>query len=62
MMPAETDSNGRYVCTPEKPMPKDAPGRWAHTGAVSTGSSWDDLGEYYKCRDCGHTWEEELAQ
>ena len=53
--------NGRFVCTPENPMPKGASGRWEHTNAheIDCGS---DYYARYKCDDCGHEWTEELPE
>jgi hypothetical protein len=33
-------ANGRLLCAPERPMPKDAKGRWAHTNSQIVGSAW----------------------
>ncbi len=49
-------SDDRKVCTPENPMPKDAPGRWAHTNAVDNGECSQGCCDYYRCTDCGATW------
>jgi hypothetical protein len=58
--------NGRYVCTPELPMPKGAKGRWEHTNVEEVGdqeNGWPSGDyQYYHCRDCGYTWGEELPQ
>lgn len=59
-------ANGYYLCAPDRPMPKGATGRWAHT-RVGTVSSWGDfsLGTEYdkrRCKDCGVEWEEEVPQ
>jgi hypothetical protein len=43
-------------CTKENPMPKDAPGHWAHEGAECTGSNYEGDVDYWRCRDCGTTW------
>jgi hypothetical protein len=56
----------RQLCCPESPMPKDAPGRWEHTNVEEVGeqeNGWPG-GDYqhYRCKDCGHVWEEELPQ
>ena len=59
-------ASGRFLCSPEHPMPKGAKGRWVHTNVVEDGeqrNGWpcgDD--QDYRCVDCGHTWTEELPQ
>lgn len=53
-------ANGRFLCSPERPMPKDATGMWSHTGTTCTG--YGDYADYYKCNDCGQTWSEELPE
>lgn len=53
--------NGRFVCSPEHPMPQGAKGRWEHTNAHETAYDGDYDAEY-KCDDCGHVWREELPQ
>jgi hypothetical protein len=59
-------ANGRLLCSPDKPMPRGAPGRWAHTNIESMGDHGDfSLGtEYddYRCKDCGTSWSEEVPQ
>lgn len=59
-------ANGRLLCAPEHPMPKGAPGQWAHTNVVGTGGSSDfHLGQEFddrRCKDCGASWSEEVAQ
>lgn len=59
-------ANGYYVCAPDRPMPKDAPGRWAHTNIRTVGGDSDfHLGLEYdrrRCQDCGVEWEEEVPQ
>lgn len=58
--------NARLLCSPDKPRPKDAPGRWSHTRVKSLGSSGDfHLGQEfddYRCEDCGTSWSEEVPQ
>jgi len=54
--------NDRQICSPEKPMPVGASGRWAHTNVKETGTSSDDTYAYYKCSDCGHEWVAELPE
>lgn len=49
-------ANGRYLCSPEKPMPKDAPGQWAHTGTTWVKESYDCCSDKYRCTDCGEEW------
>lgn len=47
--------NGRFICTPELPMPNGAKGSWEHTNAHET--DWDsDYSMEYQCDDCGHRW------
>ena len=59
-------ANGRPLCSPEHPMPKDATGRWSHTSVEQVGHGEDYGGGCYvvtyRCRDCGKTWEQELPQ
>lgn len=62
MQTAETpwpqQQNGMMVCSKEKPMP-DRRGhtgeRWLHWGAAPTGELTKDSVQY-KCRYCGHIW------
>jgi hypothetical protein len=59
-------ANGRYLCSPEHPMPPNAPGRWVHTNVEEVGeqqSGWPG-GDIVRmrCRDCGLTWKQELPQ
>ncbi|TAK84342.1 MAG: hypothetical protein EPO20_14735 [Betaproteobacteria bacterium] len=55
-------ANGRYLCSPEKPMPKGAPGQWSHTGAKWVRDNYDSTVDYYRCVDCGTYWGSEVAQ
>jgi hypothetical protein len=59
MMQRNTD---RQICSPEKPMPKNASGRWAHTNVEEVRTCFEGCCAYYKCQDCGHEWREELPQ
>jgi hypothetical protein len=56
----------RQICSPENPMPKDAPGQWEHTNTEEFGDqeSGYPAGDIIKvrCKDCGHQWTEELPQ
>lgn len=52
----------RFLCTPDRPKPKGAPGRWSHTGAVDDGECSEGCCDDYKCTDCGETWRIEAAQ
>lgn len=59
-------ANGRWICTPELPMPKGAEGRWEHEVVEEIGDSEDgwpggDI-QRFRCKNCGHEWEEELPQ
>lgn len=54
-------ANGRLLCSPEHPMPKNAPGHWAHTNIRSTGECSEGCCDYYECKDCGHKWKVEVA-
>ena len=47
----------RYLCTPEKPMPPDAPGMWTHTGMVEEAGEQPHV-RLFKCVDCGVEWRE----
>lgn len=53
--------SGRLLCTPERPMPKGATGRWMHTNVKSVDSS-SDYTQTRKCSDCEHSWDEELPE
>jgi len=57
--------NDRNLCTPEKPMPQGAKGRWIHTSAeiVDEDYGWYGDGDYnvYECKDCGERWRSEIA-
>ncbi len=59
-------ANGRYLCSPEHPMPKGALGRWSHTNVSEVGEQEDGYpgGDWqkYECADCGYTWKAELPQ
>jgi hypothetical protein len=60
------DAEGRYLCTPERPMPaerdRDMTGqRWVHADAHEEDSG-SDYSAIYKCRSCGHRWSEELPE
>lgn len=53
-------------CTKEHPMPPGAKGRWRHMDAREVGEQQDRWpgGDIVlnECPNCGHSWEEELAQ
>lgn len=60
-------ANGRYLCSPEHPMPADRPkgSRWSHTN-IEEGeqqNGWP-CGDTVRCRclDCGTEWTMELPQ
>jgi len=55
-------ANGRFLCAPEKPMPRNAPGQWAHTNPKWLRDNYDSTVDYYRCQDCGHEWGSEVAQ
>jgi hypothetical protein len=59
-------ASGRLWCSPEHPMPKGAPGGWAHTGYEIVRSEGDfHTGQEYdccRCRDCGEEWWHEVPQ
>ncbi len=59
-------ANGRLLCAPDRPMPKGAPGSWAHTGTETVASEGDfSTGQEYdkcRCKDCGHEWWHEVPQ
>ena len=55
-------TTGRQICSPEHPMPKGDPGRWAHTNVEDAGECSDGCCDYFRCKDCGHHWKEEVAQ
>lgn len=53
--------NGRYLCSPSRPMPQGAEGRWAHTNIEVVGEDCGGLGdggsyERCRCKDCGAIW------
>ena len=54
-------ANGRLVCSPEHPMPQGAAGRWEHTNVEDAGECLDGCCDYYRCKDCGHTWRQKVA-
>lgn len=49
-------ANGRFLCSPDHPMPKNASGQWSHTNYVSDGGCYEGCCDDYKCKDCGATW------
>ncbi len=58
---------GRYLCSPEAPMPAGALGRWVHTNVSEDEDSQQDgwpCGDTVRlrCKDCGHSWRTELPQ
>jgi hypothetical protein len=53
--------DGRFLCSPERPMPKYADGLWLHPNAVVTGDCAEGCCDYLKCPDCGVTWRKEYA-
>lgn len=61
-------ANGRYLCTPEHPMPTNAPkkSRWSHASLQEIGPQENHgLGcstTKYECRDCGASCRNELPQ
>lgn len=61
-------ANGRYLCSPEHPMPTDAPKevRWSHASFREVGPQGEHgLGcsaTLYECVDCGVRCRSELPQ
>lgn len=56
-------ASGRYLCAPAHPMPGGPiQGTWAHTTVVSDGECSEGCCDYFKCKDCGHSWRVEVAQ
>ncbi len=61
-------ANGRYLCSPEHPMPADAPKEslWSHTSLREIGPQEEHgLGcstTRYECPDCGVKCRSELPQ
>jgi len=56
--PCDPES-GRMICSPDRPRPPNAPGRWGHPWATCTHSGeWSDS---YHCEPCGHKWSEEVG-
>ncbi len=57
----------RQQCTAENPYTEErdasAPeSGWTHEGAEFIRSNADDTIDYYRCRDCGLRWRQEVAQ
>jgi hypothetical protein len=50
--PKDAES-GRYLCTADRPMPKDAPGRWCHPDAKDDGIDHGDTYDVAACPHCG---------
>ncbi len=60
-------ANGRFLCSPEHPMPANAPGRWSHTNVSEVDNSQESgwpSGDTVRmrCADCGFSWRMELPQ
>ncbi len=61
-------ATGRFLCSPEHPMPKDAPNgtRWVHTNVAEVGEQEDGYPggnlQRMRCKDCGVNWKMELPQ
>ena len=53
--------NGRFICSPENPMPEGAKGRWEHDGEEYD-SCMDGCCALMKCKNCNLKWREELPQ
>jgi hypothetical protein len=53
--------NGRWICTPESPMPVGADGLWEHENTVDDGECSDGCCDYRKCLDCGKRFRVEVA-
>ena len=68
--PAEQDftnwprdpATDRLLCSPEHPMPRGAPGQWAHTSVSSVGTCPEGCCDDYECADCGTQWRVEAAE
>lgn len=59
--PRDPAASHRYLCSPDHPMPKGAPGQWAHTNLKSDGSD-SDYYDGYICKDCGHWFRCEVPE
>lgn len=54
------NDDGFLICSPEKPMPKEAwQMRWAHTNVEDIGECSSGCCDKKRCVDCGHSWVEE---
>lgn len=54
--------NGRWICTPETPMPKGADGQWEHQDTEDAGECSDGCCDYYRCLNCGLRFKVEVAR
>lgn len=50
--------SGRFLCTPEKPMPRGAKGLWSHEKYVVDRECSDAEVDYCSCESCGAEWKE----
>ena len=53
------DEHGRYLCSPDRPMPRDlakSHRQWAHHGTTDDGTCADGCCDRYRCVDCGVRW------
>jgi hypothetical protein len=54
-------ADGRLICTPERPMPKNAKGQWSHPAAELVGDCGDGCCDDFRCPACGAEWRCEWA-
>ncbi len=54
--PRDTLLGDYQRCAPAHPMPKGAPGKWSHAGAIVDRRAEDGGVDWYRCADCGATW------
>lgn len=53
---AKDPENGRWLCTPERPMPSGAEGLWSHKGSTCIGENFEGNIDYFVCIDCDAQW------
>ena len=49
------------ICTKDKPMPMNAPGKWIHPDAISINLE-DPYYDHYKCPNCGLYFSIEVSE